>query len=477
MIKSILFLFICTISFNLQSQEVVLSFKNEDLSRRITKDSYTIVNEQNNDLALIIIERKDAVVYLFDSKFNELSKFETSHIKSKYNEVLGYSISENIYSILYTNHTQNKFALYQIDFNSKTSSVKEIELNLNKNELFLDAINYNNNLYILTGNNNTELTLRQLDSDYLFDIIKTFTLEEIEEDTSLISSKFAFGVFVFSGSETSNLTKIDPRVPSSIERASNVNKFYQNKETVYLTFDNNKEATILYTINLNELDLNVNTYTYPKPQINETFKKYNSFIFKDKIYQIASSNDEMAFEIKDFEGNIIKEFYVNRDTPINFKNTPIIQEGATALPFVTTRKLEQTSKYLRKISAGNPGINVQNVNDQYYITLGGYQIINTSGISPVVSSPTMTTGSFISYNPTYLSYNAYSITKSTYFNTILNSEFNHVKGKLESNTFDRVSDYKKIIKYNTAEDVFYIDNDLYFGYFNLKESEYNLVKF
>jgi hypothetical protein len=89
----------------------------------------------------------------------------------------------------------------------------------------------------------------------------------------------------------------------------------------------------------------------------------------------------------------------------------------------------------------------------------------------------MTSTGFVSYNPTYLSYSAYSVTKSTYFNTILNTEFKHVKGKLKPNTFDRVSTYKKAKKYISAEDVFYFNNELYFGYFNLKESQYNLVKF
>lgn len=96
---------------------------------------------------------------------------------------------------------------------------------------------------------------------------------------------------------------------------------------------------------------------------------------------------------------------------------------------------------------------------------------------PKVSEPTMSSNGFITYNPTYLSYNTYTTTKSTYFNTILNFEFEHIKGKQEPNMFDRVSAYKKDIKYITAEDVFYFNDALFFGYFNLKRSEYKLVRF
>jgi hypothetical protein len=319
------------------------------------------------------------------------------------------------------------------------------------------------------------LTIRFLNSNNEFEVLKTFSLDKISEDTSLVNSKIRLGLFALSGTESSNITKIDPRVPNSIERASNANKLYQNKETLILSFDANKEATILYTINIKELSLSINSIPYPKAKINEDYKKYNSYIYQNKIFQIVCSRDEMAFQVKDLDGTLLKNYYVNRDMPIRFKNSPIIQEGTTALPFVTTRKLEQTTKYLRKVASGKPGINVQKVNGLYYITLGSYKYVTNA--MPTVSEPTMSSNGFITYNPTYLSYNTYTTTKSTYFNTILNFEFEHIKGKQEPNMFDRVSAYKKDIKYITAEDVFYFNDALFFGYFNLKLSEYKLVRF
>ncbi|WP_439151074.1 hypothetical protein [Winogradskyella sp.] len=473
MIKSLFFSLFCVFSLYLQCQEVVLSFKNEKLSRRIKKDSYTIINEENNNVALIIIERKDAIAYLFDENFNNISAFQTSNIK--FNKVLGYKITENKYSVVYTNDIRTKFALHQFDFNSETSQIIEIELNLTDDELFLDAVSYNNALYVLSGNNNSELSIRLLNSENEFELLKTFHLDKIGEDTALVNSKINLGSFALSGTESSNITKIDSRVPNSIERASNANKLYQDKETLIFSFDVNKEATILYTINLDLLSLKVNSIPYPKAKMNDDYKKYNSFIFENKIFQIACSRDEMAFVIEDYEGNLLKDYYVNRDMSISFKNSPIIQEGTTALPFITSRKLEQTTKYLRKVSSGKPGINVQKVNGLYYITLGGYKYV--ANTVPMVGYPNMSSNGFTSYNPTFLGYTAYTSTKSTYFNTILNFEFEHIKGKVETNMFDRVSAYKKNIKYITAEDVFYFNDKLYFGYFNLKESEYNLVRF
>ena len=78
------FCFLFLLSSVVNAQEVVLSFKNESLSRRITKDSYSIQNTENNNLAIIILERNDAAAYLFNSEFDEISAFITDNIKSKY---------------------------------------------------------------------------------------------------------------------------------------------------------------------------------------------------------------------------------------------------------------------------------------------------------------------------------------------------------------------------------------------------------
>ncbi|MCF6296177.1 MAG: hypothetical protein L3J25_10895, partial [Flavobacteriaceae bacterium] len=65
-------IFFVLISFSLESQEVILSFKNEGVSKRIKKDSYVLSNKINNELAIILVERKDVFTYLYDSDFNKI---------------------------------------------------------------------------------------------------------------------------------------------------------------------------------------------------------------------------------------------------------------------------------------------------------------------------------------------------------------------------------------------------------------------
>ena len=449
-----------------------MTFKNLEMSKRVRKNSYTISNSITNDLAIILVENKDIYAYLSDSNFkvNSTQFIKTKNIKSKYNKVLGFSIKQNNYHVLYTNDSRNKFSILKLDFNNFSGESIEVDLNLD-NDLFLDAINYKNKLYILSANSDSILNLRVYNNEG-FDLVKSFELEEIKDETNLISTKFQYGLFMFSGKEKTNITKIEQRVFNSIEQTSAKNKMYQNDQSIYLTFDVNEVATHLYKIDLEQLNLDYKIYPYPKSKSHE-FKNYNSFIFENNIYQIASSKETLKFVISDFDSKVIKEFNIFKDKKIHFKNSPIIQEGQTALPFVTTRELEETRKYLRKINNGNIGINVTKNDDNYYLTLGGFQVIT----QPNMASVNTVNGNFTGYNTTYLSFNSYTTTKSTYFNSILDSNFNHVKGSFESTPFNKIKDYKSTLKYSSGEDVFFHKNDLFFGFFNQKESYYHLLKF
>lgn len=468
----IFFLFFIS-CLQITGQEVVLSFTNEAVSKRIKKESYTISNSLTNDLVIVVIERKKIFAYLYDNNFKLKGTIETENVKSKYNKALGFSVEGDMYSVLYTNDNRNKFAILSLDFSSSKGVSNEIDIEL-ADDLLLDAISYNNELFLLTARDQSSLSIRKFDQSN-FEVVKTATLDEISNKSGLISSKVQVGLFVLSGYEKVNITKIDSRVSNSIEQTSKENKMYQDKQYVYLTFDGNKEATLFYSINLENYDISLKQFSYPTGKVKE-FKKFNSFFFKDKLFQIASSKEEMAFVVKTLENEVIKEHYIRKDLPITFKNSPIIQEGQTALPFVTKREMEQTNRYLRKISSSDIGLTVVQNNDKYYITLGGYKIMHNSGGTMVMPVNT-NNGVFSGYNTTYFAYQGYSTTRSTYFNSIFNLDFNHVEGTFEKNTFDRIKDYQLSKKYISGEDVFILKDDFYLGYFNQKESKYNLVKF
>ena len=98
----------------------------------------------------------------------------------------------------------------------------------------------------------------------------------------------------------------------------------------------------------------------------------------------------------------------------------------------------------------------------------------------MMSMPMTTTtfaGTQMAYNYVNLNYGSYTSTKSVYFDAIFDLNFNHMEGEFETNVFDKIKSYQDALKHHTAEDVFYYNKNVFLGYMDLKESEYNLIKF
>lgn len=472
--------FIFLQNFSCLSQEVVLNFKVNQEAKQIKKRTYSFSNSISNDLAILVRERKNSFAFLFDENFEVKSKFDfVFEKKSKYNVVLGEKIVGSLYSLLYSNSIKNRFCVFTVDFNTKSSFLKELEINF-RNERYLKTLSHKNELYLLsTSKKDDEIIIRKLNDSYEFEIIKSHNLE-LEKNQKLYTQNFMSNGFW--ATIKPNVVKIDNRIPNSIERVSEDNKIYVQNDSLYLTFDNSTDFTLIYIIDLNNFSIDKKKFNYPKGRIDD-FKKYNSYFFDNKLFQISSSNKEMIFEIKSLKDEVLKSYYFNGKTPIDIKNSPIIQDGVTALPFVTKREFEETSKFLRKISSGNLGVSVYKKDDTYHFTIGGVKEVNYSSASPMMmSSPTpISINNRVHYlpssNPIFSSYQSYASTKSTYFNTKLDLDFNYIKGEVDSNVFKKIKNYTESLKYVSGEDVFFHKDQLLFSYFDMKNAEFNLVKF
>jgi hypothetical protein len=476
-IFSLLLVFTCV--FSSISQETVLNFKVQQESRITKKYTYSLSNNINNDLAILIRENKKGYAYLFDEAFNTKSVFEFDYSKkNKYDVLLGEKINGYEYSLLYSNDINNKFCVFTLNFESKTGYLKEFEIDF-KNERYLKTISHKNKLYMLSdGRLDNKIIIRELNDNYEFEIVKSHLLE-LDKKQKLHKKNLMNNGF-WTTLEP-NIIKIDNRIPNTIEHVSEDNKIYKQGDNLYLTFDNKTNSTLMYVISLTDYSIDRKEFIYPEGK-NDDYDKYNSYFIDNKLFQIASSNDEMIFIAKDLDGEILKSYYFDKETPINIKNSAIIQDGVTALPFVTKREFEETSKFLRKISSGNLGVSGYKKDGAYHFTIGGFKkTINTSAPMMVPSTTPFTLNNQVhyiaSYNPIFSSYRSYSTTKSTYFNTKFDLNFNYIEDSLIDNIFEKIEKYNDALKNISGEDVFYHKEQLFFSYFNLKDGEFNLVKF
>ncbi|GHC43234.1 hypothetical protein [Ulvibacter litoralis] len=463
------------------AQEEVLSFKIEESNYLIkNKDAYSLPNSMNGDLALVLVEKKTVYAKLFDKNFQFIKAFETDALKSKYNNFLDYKVIGNKYYLLASNNSYKKFAVLSIDFDKQQGESIEVDFQFD-NEKFLETVRYNNQPYIISATTENAFILRTLNNDLKPEILHTVEIGDPEKDQKLLARKS----HMFFAPIESNITKIDNRVPVTIEQAASKTKLYQNENKIYLTFDDDEQSnTSLFILDLKTLELSTHFFKYPEGRVKE-FARYNSFILDNNIIQLGSNKEEMKIEVKNFDGEIIKEYYLEKEVPIAIKNSPIIQEGGTAIPFVNRREMEETSKFLRKVSSGKLGITIYETPSGYTATIGGYKIVANNGGGMMM----MGGGGFTSvgntgvggmpimvFNPTFYSYNMHEATKSTFFNTHFDKDFNYVKKEVEVDVFDKIEEYKKDIDRITAEDVFFHNNNLYFGYFNMRDKYYRIIK-
>ncbi|MFT5862731.1 MAG: hypothetical protein ACI828_001381 [Flavobacteriales bacterium] len=469
----IAFLWACTTL----GQESAIRFNNLDFkAKKRNIENYSLSDSKTNNLAIILAQKEKVYGYLYSSDFKKIGEATGAHIDRKYKKVIGYSIDgEKTYTLVFSAISNKRFGYISFDLEKGETTTDEVEFKFD-GEQYLETINFENRLVMMSATKNNVLILREFTSDFTFEKIATFQLDSDDKEQRLLRRKSFLTSFI-------GITKIENRVPNTIERSSKKNKFYHQDDKVYITFEEDEKQTILCIIDLTSLALTTKLFEYPEGRISD-FKNHNSFIHGENLFHIASSRDEMIFQVKNFNNEILKEYYVDKESEITFKNSSILQSGSTSNK--GKRELKTTKQFLRKITNGNIGLSILKEDENYQITLGSSVLMNSGGVGFVGAPMGGTTisvggGNIIytpAYNPTFLSFNGYVYSKAVYINALFDADFNHIKETaFEDNIFDRIKDYKEDLKWNMAEDIFIHNNKTYFSSWNVKGREYHLLEF
>lgn len=448
------------------AQKEVVSMKIDGTSKLKNKEGFNLLNTETDDLAMILMDKNTLVANLFDKDFD--LKSTLAFDSPKQTNILGYKINGNTYKILFSNNSRKKFSVVNINFDSKRTSTQDFIFDFG-DEKYLGSVHYKNQLYVFSANRDNDFIIREL-TDKDFSTLKTLSVDSKKSNEKLLKFPKAQS-FV---SIQPNLTLIDNRVPNAIEQTASENKLYQKDKFLYLsTEDQEGKQTILYKIDLGNLNLSERSYEYPNGEIGD-FNNYNSFILDDHIFQLGSSKEELKFHIKNFDNEILNVFYIKKDKPIDFINSAIFQEGGF-LSFKDKRELEDTSKYLRKVSADKIGITGFKDRELYHFTIGGFREFVRGGGGGMIM-PSGEYGVNLSQNPTHYAYSSYSTTNSTFFNTHLDTNFNYVSFEGSENIFDKIKAYKKTIKFDTAEDVFVHQGKVYFSSYDSWNKTFKIIE-
>jgi len=446
----------------LSGQETIADFDVKLKGLMSKRSVFTIV--EDDIIALFFDNKKEMKCYLLNEDKSISSELIFERPKKKFKEIIGYRVEGNQYYIYFTNKRRNEFSVLEVNFETKDSSIENIDLKLESK--FLDAFSKNGKFYLLCLNGDSIIQL------YSFDEKSSFNKKEYPlEDKSLKLSKTLFSQS--SIPDVLNLEKIEGDTPNAIEKTSNYNKIYTTDKEVVITLDERKVETKLIVINLKNNISNVKWVQHI--DVREDIKQRmssNSFYHQGKLYQLSATKHNLAFSYYNLETNQrSKVINLNVNDSIWFKNSSIIQKKTNK--FDSQRELDKTKQFLRKIASTNVGISIVTINGIDHITIGGVmKFTNRSGymtgavlVGGVVGGAIAGLAS-VYVSPTYYSYGSYTSTKSTFINCLFDENLNHKSGEFKNNTFDKIKEYENTIYDDfKLKTVFKYDDDYIFGYY------------
>ncbi|PVW15317.1 hypothetical protein [Marixanthomonas spongiae] len=464
-----IFLIALLLQLAMYGQEEVATINGEGKFSTI-KQSFNVVDETSGNFFVFLEDRDRVYGFMFDENYNILGTTICPDLHSKFKAIIGYAIESKVITLFMNTPNGRSYGAMTFDFEKGMAQAKELGFKL-RGEKYLEAIHYNNDLYLLSvPNRGSQLNV------YAFNNDLDHTLHEIifKENSFLDQKGKAFDFSEIAIKST--IGQIEPNTPNVLELTSKDLKFYKKGDSLSITSDHFREHTHLIQIDLASFEHSVKKLPQPEFEGFNLSVKSNSFLMEDKLFQIASDSDKLQFQIVEISsGKIIKKIAVTDDEQLEFKNTPIIQEGGD---FDSYRELEKTNKFLRKISNGGIGLSIYKQNGVYEITMGSTVEKPNNAVIVGGALGGLAGGIIVaSFNNLNYTYNGYKNTKSVRITGLFDKDFNHLEGSISENPFDRIKTTFENTKGATAETIFKLNESFIWGHYNRKENNYRLVKF
>ncbi len=277
-----------------------------------------------------------------------------------------------------------------------------------------------------------------------------------------------------------NIAKVYSEGESGDIIASKPNKLYLENDSVYFIMNNNDGVAAVYGFDIKkhrtfyrEISPN-NIYKSGSRSIRNNYVD-NSFLFEGNLYFVSATYDNLDVSISDFnDGKLLQHVACTKTDVIPFKNTPIIQEGSSALlefmdlGSAKPKELEKTSQLLKKMVNSTAAIEAVKDSAGISIAIGSYDRVVAGGYM----TPN-TTGFSSSWEPRTTWVN------STHFKMLVDSNnFSHIDGPIQRSFIARIDEYLKGVDVpKNGRTIFQSNGVNYLAYYDSKKRSVVLVKF
>ncbi len=284
-----------------------------------------------------------------------------------------------------------------------------------------------------------------------------------------------------------DVAKIDEAGLPDIKSVSARSKVYLIHDTLFLTMNRDQGNTMVYAFDLYNKTVSyrlienepVKMQYDPITEKNIVEKDYvdNSYLLNGKLFFVSATTESLHVIISDFySGARLKYFEVKREDTIDFKNTPILQEGKV-IYFNSTKELTRTRQLLRKMSGGDAAIAALNDSMGIAVTLGSNQEQRQMGM-PGYGFSSGSTGTIVGGSGMG-NFSPGTWTKAVRFRMLVDSSsFQHIQGDIEPSINDRIDEFSKDIKIpEHAENLLLQDGRYIYIYYDKKNQSLNLQQF
>lgn len=483
-------LLICAISSFAQTPFLEIP---NDLSKKnySVENAYVVVNDENKTFSTFMVNEHSINAYLYSQKLGPISKFASKGLPEGYNEIIGKTVKNGQVRLYFKEYYNKKFGAVLFDFDRGQSIETEFGFKLD-DEIYLQSHSYQDRLYIITVSKKSSILniyTFQHDGKFekkSFDFTENIFVNGKNEPTTLY--KLLYDKF----NGVTSVVKIEESNPNSIQITSNLSKIYDRGNSFILSIDKENLYTYLLEFNVPELEVKIAAIEKLNGIGDEKFNTTNSYLYKDKIFQIGGNSKIMVLTVKELgTEKELKRLVFSKDEEIPFKNSPIIQEYTTNQS-IKTEELETTALLLQIFNNGNSGVAVNPTNNGYQITMGGNEIIKKGGgsfgpmmmggpgngmtINSTSSGMVVTSG----FNPTFYSFGGYpygEANRTKRIECLFNDDFDYIEGEIPQNVFNRLRKHTSNLPKAKAETVFKMNGFFVYGRYFTIENVYKFFKF
>lgn len=457
-----LFLLFCIFYNSVLLSQTILNSFSLNLNRPLENGQIlNIEDAKTNDIYVFAADDK----YINILKYNKylfLTNQYTDSIKNAENRsIIGHSISDDGNPILYW-ATENLRNIRIIKYYLGTKASKALNFNLPlNNEYIITSFQKNNAFYILSKETSKQHVLL-----YKFNNgnceVKMFDLSTISfqnDNGQSLAFNTILRYYPIEKMDADNFNPLDKTVSKS--------KMYVLDGHILLTFDYSLKKTQVLNLNLETLD--VTEKNFDQPISKKPSKTSNSFFYENKLLQIKVSNEELLFDIKNFDsGTTLKSVAASKNDTIRFKNSPLYLQISDKKP----QEIKTTGKFLKQLSNLNAGISAFKNKKNTFISFGGFAEYQISGYDNIQSN---LLADF--FDNDYGRYPEYS-NKMTYFDAVLNSDLEFVNNKQSGPmAIDNIFYYLSINKNISLQNILKLKNYYILGYYDLVSKQYIMRKF